>query len=62
MDKGEKHIKLCNTDCEDPIWFGWLGQMTCQIAITNELCELHKKHNRISLGKNSKQCGNGSEW
>ena len=42
MNKGEKHLKLFNSYCVDPLWFGWIGRIIWQIALTNDLCELHK--------------------
>ena len=61
MKKGEKHLKLCNLDCVDPVWFGWLGWSTWKIALTNDLCEVHKRSSGISLGMNYKQCAYGSK-
>ena len=62
MKKGEIHFKLFNLDCVEPLWFGWLGQSTWQMALTNDLCEVRKIRSRISLGMNSKWCADGSEW
>ena len=62
MKKGEKHLKLCSLDCVDPLWFGCLVQSTWKMMITNDLCEVHKRFRRISLGMNPKQCSDSSEW
>ena len=56
MKKEEKHLKLFNLECVDPLRFRWLVQSTWQMALTDDLCELHKRHSRISLGMNSKCC------
>ena len=37
MKTGEEHMKLLNSDCVEPPWFGWLGLSTWQMAITNDL-------------------------
>ena len=28
IKKGDKHLKLLNSNCVDPLWFGWLGRST----------------------------------
>ena len=38
MKKLEKRLKLCHSDCVDPVCFGWLVRSICQIALTNNLC------------------------
>ena len=62
MKKGDKHNKLCNLDCVDLIWFGWVGQSTWNMALTNDLCEVNKRHSEISLGMNYKQCADVRKW
>ena len=62
MKKGEKKIKLFHSYCVDPLYFGWLGRSTWQMALTNSLCEVHKRRSGISFGMNSKRCTDGSEW
>ena len=37
MKKGEKRFKLYNLGCVYPLWFGWLGRSTWQMALTNDL-------------------------
>ena len=32
------------------------------MALTNDICELHKRHIRISLGINFKRRADGSKW
>ena len=59
--KGKKHLNLFNLDCVDPLWFGWLGNITCQMVLTYDICEVHKRRSGISLGMNSKWCADGSE-
>ena len=59
MKKGKKHLKLCNSYCVDPIWFGKLGRSTWQMVLTNDLCEDHKRHSGISLGMSYKKCADG---
>ena len=27
--KGEKYLKICNSDCGNPLWFGWPRRSTC---------------------------------
>ena len=62
MKKGEKHLKLCNSDCVDPLCFRYMGRITCHMALTDDLCEFHKIHNGISLGINYTNYAVGSEW
>ena len=42
MNKGDKQLKLCSSDCVEPIWLGCIGRITWQMALTDELCEVHK--------------------
>ena len=60
--KEEKHLKLCNSDCVDPLCFGWIGRSTRYMDLTNDLCEVHKRRSGISLVMNSKQCADGRKW
>ena len=62
MNKLEKRLKLLNSDCVEHIWFGWRRQITCLMALTDELCEVHKRHSGIYLGMNSKQCEDGRNF
>ena len=62
MNKGEKRLKLCSSDCVDPILFVWIGHGTYHMSLTNDLCKLHKGRSSISIGMNSKQYVDGSEW
>ena len=62
MNKGEKHLKICDSDCVESLYFGWLGSSTWQMTFTDDICEVHKRRIRISLGMNSKQCADGSKW
>ena len=62
MKKGDKYLRLFNLGCVNPLCIRWLGRSTWQMSITNDLCEVHKRHIKIYLGMNPKQCSNGSEW
>ena len=62
MKKGEKQLKLCNSDCVDTLCFGWLGRSTWKTTLTNDMCEVHKICSGIYLGRNPKQYADGSEW
>ena len=62
MKKGEKQLKFCNSDYVDPLWFVWLGQITWQMVLTDDLCEVYKRRSGTTLGMNYKQCADGSEW
>ena len=62
MKKVEKHLKLCNLECVDPLWFGWLGRITWQMMPTDDLCEVNKRRSRIYLGMNSKLFADGRRW
>ena len=55
-NKGKKHLKICNLECVEPLWFGCLGRIAWQIALTNGMCEVHTRRIRISLVVNSKRC------
>ena len=61
MKKGENYLKLCNYDFAEPLWFMWLDQITWQMALTNDSCEVHKRCSGIYLGMNYKRCADGSE-
>ena len=60
--KGEKQLKLCNPYCVDPLCFVWIGCSTCQMLLTDDLCEVHKRRSGISLVMNSKMCADDIEW
>ena len=62
MKKGEKYLKLCNLDCVNPLWIGWIGRINFQMALTDYLCKVHKRRSRICLEMNSKWCAEVSEW
>ena len=56
---GEKHLKICNSYCVEPIWFGWLAWSAWQIELVDDLFEVQKRRSGISLGTNSKWCAYG---
>ena len=57
-----KHLKLCNSYYVEHLWIRWIVRSTWQMAIIDDLCEVHKIHSGISLGNNSKRCEDGSKW
>ena len=62
MKKGEKHHELCNSDCVEPLWFGWLGQNTRHMDFVDHLCGVHKRRSDISQEMNSKRCTDGGKF
>ena len=62
MKKREKHPKCYNSERVEPIWFMLLGQISRQMALTDDLYEVNKKRSGISSVMNYKRFADSSEW
>ena len=61
-EEWEEIIKCYNLDCVDPIFLVLLGRSIWQMALTNDLCEVHHRNIGISLGMNRKRCADDIKW